>query len=93
MNPVLAQIKQANPNWFSRSNKRFFGDINYRLLYGKKSGERFLVRLTNAWSDMFDGVKKPHYRINTINDDLTIGKLLDQQFADMDSVRAWLKEN
>ena len=93
MKPVMTQIRAANPQWFSRSNKRFFGDINYRLLYGKTTGERYLVRLTNAWSDMFSGVKKAHYRINTINDDLTIGKLLDEQFADMDSVRGWLKLN
>lgn len=90
---VLSNVKNANPQWFTRENKRFFNDVSYRLLYGKITGKRYLIRSTYAWSDMFDGVKKLHWRINHINDDLTIGNLTDDIFQSIYDVKAWLKFN
>lgn len=90
---IMAQVRAANGNWFSRGNKKFFGDLNYRVLYGKATGERYLVRATEAWTDMFGGPKRVHYRVNRINDDLTIGKLLDNEFSSLPSVKEWLKSN
>ena len=91
--PLLRSIKENNIQWFERGNKKFFGDIAYKAYYGKTSGNRFLVRSTYAWSDMFGGKKTLHYRINTINDDFTIGNLLDAVFSDMTVVKEWLKYN
>jgi len=88
---TLSQVKAAQPEWFSRKNKRFFGDINYRVLHGKTSGEPFLVRLTNAWTDMFRQPKKRHYRVNGLRDDLTIAPLINDIFADLWAVKRWLK--
>lgn len=90
---TLTQVKAAQPEWFSRKNKRFFGDVSYRVLHGKRSGTPYLVRSTYAWTDMFGQPKRLHYRLNPIKPDLDIGMLIDQQFRDLDAVKAWLKEN
>ena len=52
---LIQQIKEYNPHWFTPENKRFFSDISYYGLYGKKSGLPYLVQYTNAWTDMFGG--------------------------------------
>ncbi len=93
MGPVLRDVKAAQPEWFSRKNKRFFGDVNYRVLYGKVSGERFLVRSTYAWSDMFGAPKRLHYRINRLDDNLKIRLLVDDAFRSIGDVKDWLKVN
>lgn len=90
---ILQEVKAKQPNWFSRANKKFFNDVSYRVLYGKKSGNPFLVRSTFAWTDMFDQPKKLHWRINPLKDDLTIGNLLDDIFENLPAVKRWLKEN
>ena len=64
---TLADVKRANPIWFVAGNKRFIGDVSYKVLHGKATGRPFLVRATNAWTDMFGQPKKLHYRINPIN--------------------------
>ena len=92
--PLLRQIKAANQQWFSRGNKRFFNDVSYRGYYGKKTGKAYLIRSTYAWTDMFDRPRRLHYRINNINQDtLNIEELLDQGFANIIEVKAWLREN
>ena len=88
----LADVKQANYNWFKPENKRFFGDLNYFILHNNE-GNPFLIRETNAWSDMFDGIKKPHFRINTINPEtLKIGELHDRIFKTREEVKEYLKD-
>jgi len=92
--PLLRQIREANEGWFSRGNKRFFGDIDYKAYYGKKTGKAYLVRSTNAWSDMFGSPKRLHYRTNNVNQDtLKIEGLIDQEFSDIFGVKAWLRDN
>ena len=93
MTMTLTDIRTMQPDWFSRKNKRFFGDCSYKLLHGKVSKKPFLVRATYAWSDMFGSPKRLHYRVNTIKDDLHIGNLVEQSFSDMDDVKDWLANN
>lgn len=49
----MSKLKELNPQWFARGNKKFFGDISYKLVYGKARGNRYLLRSTYMWSDMF----------------------------------------
>jgi hypothetical protein len=90
---TLSDVKTANPMWFDRGNKRYFGDVSYRVLHGKKSKKPFLVRSTYAWTDMFGGPKRLHWRITTLKDDLKIGRLIDEQFSDLEDVKYWLEDN
>jgi len=98
MTTTLADVRRANTNWFSRSNKRFFGDCGYKVLTAK-SGQKYLVRLSGAWSDMFGRPKSYNYYLNPINPDLSIGTLVDGpdgcplKFADLDDVKEWLRDN
>ncbi len=92
--PLLRQIKEANKEWFSQGNKRFFNDVSYRGYYGKKTGKAYLVRSTYAWTDMFGSPRRLHYRINNINQEtLDIEELIDQEFSDIFAVKAWLRDN
>ena len=85
------QVIDANPGWFSKSNKRMFGDIHYHT-YHAQSGKAYLVRLTNAWSDMFDQPLHRHYRINPINPQtFDIEPLVDDVFETLGEVKTWLK--
>ena len=88
---TMSDVRAANPNWFSRDNKRFFNDVSYKVLHGKRSRKPYLVRATYQWSDMFGGQKTLRYRLNPIKDDLSIGMLLDKQFRDLDDVKDWLQ--
>ena len=70
----LAEVKAAQPEWFSRGNMRFFGDHSYMVRYGKVTGDAYLVRSTDAWTDMFGQPKRLHYRVNFLDQDtLEIG--------------------
>jgi hypothetical protein len=90
---TLTDVKEANPQWFDRGNKRFFGDVSYKVLHGKKSKKPFLVRSTYAWTDMFGGTKRLHWRVNLLKDNLKIDNLIDKQFLDLDDVKDWLADN
>jgi hypothetical protein len=89
MSITLADVKGNNPHWFNPRNKRFFGDLSYRILHSK--GKAYLVRLTNAWSDMFGQPKQPHYRINPISDQLEILPLLEGKFDTIEEVKDCLR--
>jgi len=92
--PLLRQIKVAQPEWFSRGNKRFFGDVSYRAYYGKATGKAYLVRSTYAWTDMFDQPRRLHWRINEVNQEtLEIEPLLDESFDDIFTIKAWLRNH
>lgn len=88
---TISEVRAAQPGWFTRSNKRFFGDVSYKVLHGKVSGKPFLIRLTAQWSDMFGQPKTYRYRVNPLKEDLTIAPLLDVEFRDLDDVKDWLK--
>ncbi len=87
---TLSQVKAAQPEWFSRKNKRFFGDVNYRILHSRPEGKPYLVRATYQWSDMFGQTRTLRYRVNPLRDDLTIAPLVEQAFSDLDAVKEWL---
>jgi len=88
----LEQVKKAQPKWFSVENKKFFHDVDYCILHGK-SNKPFLVRSTYAWTDMFGQKPRLHYRVNPLNEMLQIEPLIDDEFADIDDVEEWLKDN
>jgi hypothetical protein len=90
---TLQDVKLANLQWFDPKAKRMLGDCRYWVKYGHKSGQPFLVRSTFAWTDMFGGPRRLHYRINPLDEKLDIKSLIDKEFSDMDDVREWLKEN
>lgn len=84
---TIDKVIAQQPEWFSRANIEFFGDRNYRVLKGKKSGDFFLVRSTTGWVDMV------HFRINYLNDELLVSEMVDEIFEDMAAVKKWLKEH
>ena len=87
---TLSDVKASNPTWFATGNKRFFNDIDYRILQGRETKQPYLIQHTYGFSDMFGKPKRAHYRIRPINDDLSLGSLQDQEFADLDNVKEWL---
>jgi hypothetical protein len=89
---TLSELKQHNALWFDKGNKRFFGDVSYKVLHSKVTGKPYLVRSTYAWTDMFGAAKRLHYRINPING-FEIGPLVDKKFKDLDAVKFWLRIN
>jgi hypothetical protein len=58
---TMSEVRAAQPNWFSRENRRFFNDVSYKLLHGKVSRKPYLVRATYQWSDMFGQPKTLRY--------------------------------
>jgi hypothetical protein len=78
----LAQVQAAQPGWFSKSNKRFFGDKRYTTRQGKQSKKTYLVRSTTMWSGMCGGRETLVYRINTVDQEThKIGSLIDEIFT------------
>jgi len=90
---TLSEVKARQPEWFSRKNKKFFGDVSYRILHGKVSKKPFLVRSTYGWSDMFGRPRVLTWHINELEENLEIGNLLDTVFKNLDGVKDYLKEN
>ena len=95
---MLKKLISDNHDWFSKINKRFFNDRQYFFMYSG-AGNRYMVRSTFAWSDMFGQPARLHYKINTIKNDqndsyiLRVGNLLDNEFKNMSDVKNWLKQN
>jgi len=91
---TIADVKSANPKWFTRDNKRFFNDVSYHVLHSQ-SKKAYLVRATYAWTDMFNPRnRRLHYRINEIDQTtLEVGSLIDDEFKNIDTVKDWLREN
>jgi hypothetical protein len=91
---TLADVRAANGKWFSPGNKKFFHDVRYWLLRGKRTHNPWLLRSTYAWSDMLGQPKKLHYRLNEIDfTTLKIGKLIDESFDTREEALEWLKNN
>ena len=63
------ELKEVNKSYFSPANKRFFYDINYKVLTGKKTKKRFFVQHTYKFSDMFGGDKKAVFVIKPITEE------------------------
>ena len=63
----LQDLKKVNKIYFSKDNKKFFNDINYKLLTGGKSKSKFFIQHTYRFSDMFDGIKKAVFLIKPVS--------------------------
>ena len=87
---TIQELKAVNKKWFTPENKRFFNDINYRVLKGGKSKTRFLIQHTYQWSDMFDGIKKAVFVIKPITVD---GKILEtvETLKELNQVKQYME--
>ena len=86
---TIQGLKQCNKNYFTKENKRFFNDIEYKVLKAKKSKTMYLVTLTAKFSDMFDGIKKYVYTIKPITE---TGSILSFQFSDNGELKTFNNE-
>jgi len=87
---TINALKQANQSYFTPENKRFFNDINYKVLTGGKSKTRFLIQHTYQFSDMFDGVKKAVFVVKPISVE---GKILPtiETLKELNQVKQYIK--
>ena len=87
---TFQELKEVNQGYFSLANKRFFQDINYKVLMGGKSKTRFLIQHTYQWSDMFDGIKKAVFVVKPITTD---GKILEtvETLKELNQVKQYMK--
>ena len=87
---TFQELKEVNKGYFSLANKRFFNDINYKVLMGGKSKTRFFIQHTYQWSDMFDGIKKAVFVIKPIT---TEGKILPtvETLKELNQVKQFMK--
>ena len=87
---TMQELKKVNKGYFSLANKRFFNDINYKVLTGGKSKTKFLIQHTYQWSDMFDGIKKAVFVVKPIT---TEGKILPtvETLKELNQVKQYMK--
>ena len=87
---TIQSLKRVNKSYFTPENKRFFNDINYKVLKGGKSKTRFLIQHTYQFSDMFDGIKKAVFVIKPITVD---GKILPtvETLKELNQVKQYMK--
>jgi len=88
---TLTELRSLNKIWFSPSSIKFSGDLQYWLLSGKQSKNKYLVRKSDCWSDMFGNDKEYFFRINPISIGGTIEKILDDEFKTLDEAKQFLK--
>ena len=88
----MKQLREKNKKWFSPENKKFFNDINYRVLQSKKSKTSYLIQHTYQWSNMFGNELKPVYVVKPITSD---GNILQSvaTFKELSEVKNFLKNN
>jgi len=87
---TIADVKRANPLWFSKENRRFFGDVDYRVLRDR-SEQAYLVRGTYGWTDMFGEPKRLRYRLNPVTEEGNILSLMNGEFKSLGDVKEWLR--
>ena len=87
---TIQSLKRVNKSYFTPENKRFFNDINYKVLMGGKSKTRFLIQHTYQWSDMFDGIKKAVFVVKPISVE---GKILPtiETLKELNQVKQYMK--
>ena len=90
---TFQQLKEVNQSYFTPANKRFFNDINYKVLTGKKTKTRFLIQHTYQWSDIdkyVDGDLKAVFVIKPIT---TEGKILPtvETLKELNQVKQYMK--
>ena len=87
---TFQELKEVNQGYFSLANKRFFNDINYKVLMGGKSKTRFLIQHTYQFSDMFGEEKKAVFVVKPIT---TEGKILPtvETLKELNQVKQYMK--
>ena len=87
---TFQELKEVNQSYFTPENKRFFNDINYKVLTGRKSKTRFLILHTYQFSDMFGEEKKAVFVIKPITTD---GKILPtvETLKELNQVKQYMK--
>jgi len=87
---TIQSLKRVNKSYFTPENKRFFNDINYKVLTGKKTKTRFLIQHTYQFSDMFDGIKKAVFVVKPISAE---GKILPtvETLKELNQVKQYIK--
>lgn len=89
---ALQKIIDANPVWFSRSNKRFFGDRKYLARYGGITGALYLCQETAMWN--WSGGRRQYvWWIHLINDNYEVGQRLDIMLEGKVALNQWLRVN
>ena len=91
MTLTLADVQAKHSRYFSRETQILFGDIKYWVLHDKDHNP-YLVRYTTAWTDMFDDIKKPHYKVNPLTPSGDIGQLFEEEFLTLQDVKTWLRK-
>ncbi len=90
---TLEDLHVAQPKWFEFGNKEFFNDLQYVVVYGKKTGDAYLAQQTTGFSDMFGGKKKVHWRLHTIEKKTCkIKDLLEGIYQDMAEIEEYLED-
>ena len=69
---TLEKVTKEQPWYFTKENKRFFGDISYHVFHSLK-GIAYFVTKTYQWSDMLGDTKKAVFIIHNLNQET--GKL------------------
>ena len=87
---TIQSLKRVNKSYFTPENKRFFNDINYKVLTGGKSKTRFLIQHTYQFSDMFSGVKKAVFVVKPISAE---GKILPtvETLKELNQIKQYIK--
>ena len=87
---TIQSLKRVNKSYFTPENKRFFNDINYKVLTGEKSKTKFLIQHTYQFSDMFSGVKKAVFVVKPISIE---GKILPtiETLKELNQVKQYMK--
>lgn len=86
----MKQLREKHKSYFSPENKKFFNDINYRVLQSKKSKTSYLIQHTYQWSDMFGNEKKAVYVVKPVTNK---GDILESvaEFKELSEVKNFLK--
>ena len=87
---TFQELKEVNQSYFTPENKRFFNDINYKVLMGGKSKTRFLIIHTYQFSDMFGEEKKAVFVVKPISAE---GKILPtvETLKELNQVKQYIK--
>ena len=87
---TIQSLKRVNKSYFTPENKRFFNDINYKVLTGKKTKTKFLIQHTYKFSDWFGGDKKAVFVIKPITEQGQIEKDIIE-FEDLNQVKQYME--
>ena len=87
MTTTIAQVREANKNYFCKGQKEFFGDVEYRVLHDKARNP-WLVTLTHA--DLFQRTYM-RWVLKPLGEDLKILSPEDTCYRTLGEVKVRLK--